>query len=69
MAGNDRRNIMDQEHLDLLKQGTAVWNKWRKEYPEIEPDLGGAYLYRANFTEAYLFGANLSNIYEYIRHK
>ena len=31
--------MANQEHLDILKQGVEVWNKWRKEYPKINPDL------------------------------
>ena len=46
---------MDQEHLDLLKQGTDVWNVWREQHPEIHPELSGADLSKAN-----LSGANLS---------
>ena len=26
-------------HVDLLKQGTAVWNRWRKDHPRVAPDL------------------------------
>lgn len=33
--------MANQEHLDILKQGVEVWNKWRREHPEIEPDLNG----------------------------
>src|SRR2546429_9894236 len=32
-------DMANQEHLDLLKQGVDVWNKWREEHPEIKPDL------------------------------
>ncbi len=60
MAGNDRRNIMDQEHLDLLKQGTAVWNKWRAQHPDTQPDLSDATLSDANLSLANLGDANLS---------
>jgi len=27
------------EHVAIFKQGTEVWNKWRKENPKIKPDL------------------------------
>jgi uncharacterized protein YjbI with pentapeptide repeats len=27
------------EHLELLRRGKTVWNRWRKDYPEIQPDL------------------------------
>src|SRR5258708_28513075 len=71
MARNDRKSTMaNQEHLELLKQGTAVWNAWREQHPEIQPDLyeadlsradlSGVNLYRADLREADFFGANLS---------
>ncbi len=47
--------MASQEHLELLKQGTAVWNEWRKRHPEIQPDLGDA-----DLSDADLYGANLS---------
>jgi uncharacterized protein YjbI with pentapeptide repeats len=65
MAGNNRRKQMaNQEHLDLLKQGTAVWNKWRAQHPAIRPDLSRANLIKANLIKAnlslaYLIKANL----------
>ena len=45
--------MANQEHLDILKQGVEVWNKWRKENDDIIPDLKGAIL-----NEASLFGVN-----------
>src|SRR5260221_293691 len=62
MAGNDRRKQMaNQEHLELLKQGTAVWNEWRKHHLEIQPDLSEADLYGANLSRANLNDANLND--------
>src|SRR6266851_441550 len=40
--------MANQEHLDILKQGIKVWNQWREEYPEIQPDLSGTDLERLN---------------------
>jgi hypothetical protein len=57
--------MADQEQLDiLLKQGVQAWNEWRKEHPEIRPDLrdatlNGANLRDANLRDATLNGANL----------
>src|SRR5260370_37560157 len=66
--------MANQEHLDILKQGVEVWNKWREDNPGIEPDLGCAKLQQAklsgvnlkdtmlmcvNFTAANLQGADL----------
>jgi len=57
------------EHVAMLKQGVTAWNAWRRENPNIRPDLSnadlsgadlsGANLARANLREAILFKANL----------
>jgi hypothetical protein len=57
--------MANQKHLDILKQGKDVWNKWRKDYPEKDVDLSEANLERAylnsiDFTRTNLDGANLS---------
>ena len=31
--------MANPEHLAILKQGVKVWNQWRNENSEIEPDL------------------------------
>jgi len=59
-----------QNHLDLLKQSTDLWNEWRGEHSEIRPflaranldetDLSGANLNGADLTRANLSGAKLS---------
>jgi len=46
-----------QEHLAILKQGVKKWNQWRKEHPDIKPNLSFADLSRAK-----LRFANLSNV-------
>ncbi len=56
--------MANQEHLDILKQGVEVWNKWRTEHPDLTPDLrnarlGSADLSGSNLTQALLMGANL----------
>lgn len=56
--------MANQEHLDILKQGVEVWNRWREEYLEIQPDLSeatlnGANLSGANLTQATFTGADL----------
>ncbi len=43
--------MANEEHLKILKQGVEVWNKWRQENPEIEPDLVGADLIGVNLIE------------------
>jgi len=29
------------EHLRILKEGVDAWNRWRRENPEVAPDLSG----------------------------
>lgn len=73
--------MANNEHLDRLKharlrQDVKEWNEWRKNNPEICPDLSGAdlskmflsgvnfsgaKLWRANLSEADLSSSNLSN--------
>lgn len=57
--------IADSDHLDLARQGTKVWNHWRREYGSIRVDLSNAVLTGlslagADFSQADLSGANLS---------
>ena len=33
-----------QEHVDILHEGVDAWNRWREQYPDIEPDLSEANL-------------------------
>jgi len=56
--------MANQEHLDILRQGVEVWNKWREENPSIQPnlheaDIGNAYLREANLNGADFSKANL----------
>jgi uncharacterized protein YjbI with pentapeptide repeats len=51
--------MSDPEQLKTLKHGVRVWNLWRREHPEIRPDLGGAYLPGVNLSDADLRGADL----------
>lgn len=67
--------MADQQQLAILRQGAAVWNKWREQNPDLIPDLSNSEirgvdlrgcnlsdtkLSRANLTSARLSGANLS---------
>lgn len=67
--------MANQAHLDILKQGVEVWNRWREKHPDIRPDLirvgfsktdlssinfSETNLYQANFTKANLSRVNLS---------
>lgn len=49
--------MANEEQLILLKQRVEQWNNWRKQHPEVQPDLCGADLICGD-----LCGANLSNV-------
>ena len=53
--------MADQHQLDVLRQGQDAWNIWRKQHPEIRPDLSSANLRGADLSKANLSFANLSN--------
>lgn len=70
--------MANPEHLDILKQGIEVWNKWRQENLAIQPvlveanlieteltnaNLSNANLYMADLSKANLVQANLKNAY------
>jgi Pentapeptide repeats (8 copies) len=62
--------MANDDHIAQLMKGVAAWNAWRRENPDIRPDLseadlfeadlGGANLSEANLNEALLSLANLS---------
>src|SRR5262244_492414 len=59
-------SMANNEHVAILKQGVKAWNAWRRENPDIRPDLSnadlrGADLSGANLREAFLFKANLGS--------
>jgi uncharacterized protein YjbI with pentapeptide repeats len=61
--------MANEEHLAILRQGVAAWNAWRKDNPDVQPDLHKAdlegvplantLLREANLREANLQGAYL----------
>jgi hypothetical protein len=54
-------NMANQQHVDmLLHGGISVWNGWRDENPNIQPDLFMADLFMADLSKASLREANLS---------
>ncbi len=48
--------MANQNHLQLIKQGVEVWNKWRTNHPEEKPDLRAA-----DLSHLKLRGINLSD--------
>ncbi|GHO98888.1 hypothetical protein KSF_089360 [Reticulibacter mediterranei] len=61
-------DMANEEHVKILRQGVAVWNEWRKKYPEVRPDLSSdAFddfnkVGRNNLVGINLQGANLQGI-------
>jgi hypothetical protein len=51
--------MMNQEHLNILKQGVDTWNKWREEHSDIMPILFGANLSNSNLSGVNFRGAYL----------
>lgn len=51
--------MADEQHLNKLREGVENWNQWRKENPDIKPDLRGTYLRRVHLVGANLIDANL----------
>lgn len=46
-------------HYEVLKEGVETWNRWRRENPDVRPDLSGANLTEMEMVEADLSEANL----------
>jgi uncharacterized protein YjbI with pentapeptide repeats len=51
--------MSNDEHVALLKQGVAAWNRWRDKNPNIRPDLAMADLRHLNLRRAKLREAKL----------
>src|SRR5690348_13089805 len=55
--------MANKEQVDRLHwQGVADWNQWRKEHPEIRPDLSGADLSNVEIPGATFLEAALTRI-------
>ena len=52
--------MANEEHVKMLDQGVEAWNKWRRENPDIQPDLRGANLIGADLSKADLSRASLN---------
>jgi uncharacterized protein YjbI with pentapeptide repeats len=55
--------MADEEHIYLLQRGVTIWNQWRKEHPDIQPNLHEADLNGIHFSGADLHKADLSGSY------
>ena len=54
--------MANQEHIKILKQGVQAWNRWRREHPEIQPDLGRMYLRDAILQGFYIPGDTIMQL-------
>ena len=54
--------MANKEHVDLLKKSVKNWNSWRKQNPEIQPNLENADLRSCNLSGANLTGALLRGV-------
>lgn len=59
-AGEGRTTVANEEQLQQLKAGIAIWNAWREVHPEILPDLQGAELQSMDLRDANLREVKLS---------
>jgi hypothetical protein len=55
--------MANPEHLAVLRGGSAVWNRWRAQHPDVVPDLGQAHLREGRLSGANLNGADLRLAY------
>jgi hypothetical protein len=59
--------MANEEHLEILKQGLKVWNRWQKENTQVQLDPSRMYVRKADLTgadlaKADLLGANLQRV-------
>lgn len=57
--------MANKKHIKILKQGVDAWNQWRRENPNIRPDLSFVDFQETNFKNATFFDAELRKNYEY----
>ena len=51
--------MANEEHLRIINQGVDSWNEWRRENPQVRPNLSGPDLSGADLIGANLGGADL----------
>jgi uncharacterized protein YjbI with pentapeptide repeats len=55
--------VTNQQQVKMLLHSVKAWNRWRRENPDVQPDLSGADLKSANLSGANLSGANLTGAF------
>ena len=53
---------MNKDHLKILMQGAEAWNKWRKENPNVKPDLRLAKLVNIDLKNTNLSKSDLGGV-------
>jgi hypothetical protein len=51
--------MADEYHLEIIKQGADEWNRWRRDNPDVQPDLRGSSLRGVQLSRAELSGSDL----------
>ena len=54
-----RRRSYDPDHLALIRRGVKAWNKWRREHPDVQPNLARSPLAMGKLHSADLHGVDL----------
>lgn len=57
--------MANPDHVVILRQGVEVWNRWREQNPEVQPDLSGESQVDADLVRANLSRANLQEMLFY----
>jgi uncharacterized protein YjbI with pentapeptide repeats len=52
--------MANEEHVKILRQGVDAWNQWRKENPDITPNLSRKHAWKRNYEGANFAGAELT---------
>jgi hypothetical protein len=52
--------MANPQHVEVVRQGAESWNRWRKDNPNIVPDLSRASITKADIGDATLYRADLS---------
>jgi hypothetical protein len=59
---DNRPNSPDPKHVAILKKGTATWNQWRRDFPDVVPNLARVSIRTSELEDlrgVNLIGANL----------
>jgi uncharacterized protein YjbI with pentapeptide repeats len=51
--------MANHKHFEIISKGVAAWNQWRKQDPDIKPNLSGTNLFQAKLAGANLRQTNL----------